>query len=192
MGFRYSAPLIIPEASSAKERITQEEITYLLNAVRTLAAHVDQVTGALGAVETDWTQVNPLSSIVGGNGYRFHCRVGADIAYGAMVNFYNYSATEVQARPARANVFTNAAGGFCATPGGFTAGGWGEFIVGPGVNPGITGMTPGTWYFLDPASLTGQVTAVAPAVPGQVYQNCGVAIKDNILLVGALNSWLVV
>lgn len=192
IGFRYSAPLIIPDASEVKDKDTNQEITYILNAIRTLSAHLDSVTGALSPLITDWPTVAAENSILGNNINKFYCRVAVAIPYGAMVNFYNLSATEVQARPAQADSYLHAACGFCINPGGFAVGDWGEFVVGSGINYGISGMTPGTWYFLDPASALGQVTATQPVAPGQIYQICGIAIRDNALLVGTLNNWLVI
>lgn len=189
--FRYSAPLIIPDTSSIKDKISNEELTYVLNALRTLATHLDSLTGGLSPLPEDWSSIHPIDSIHGNNINKFYAQCASNIGYGAMVNFYNLSPTRVQARPAKASNFAFAAGGFCNTPGGFTAGSFGEFIVGPGVNTGIAGLTPGTWYFLDPTTATGQVTATAPSVAGQVYQNCGLAIRDNCLLMGSLNNWLV-
>lgn len=189
--FRYSSPLVIPDTSQVKDKGTNEELTYVLNALRTLATHLDAVTGALSPLPTDWSSIHPLQSILGNNINKFYALCGANINYGAMVNFYALSATRVQARPAKASGFATAAAGFCNTPGGFTAGSIGEFIVGPGVNTGIGGLTPGQWYFLDPVSVTGQVTATAPSTPGQIYQLCGQAIRNDALLVGALNNWLI-
>ncbi len=51
-------------------------------------------------------------------------------------------------------------------------------------------MTPGNWYFVDPVSTTGQVTATQPSVPGQLVQNVGIAIESDKLLVGSFNSWI--
>jgi hypothetical protein len=192
MGFRYSTALIIPDASDVKDPPVNQELTYILNALRTLATRLDEVTGALSPEEANWPTVSPINSVLGNNINKFYARCASAIGYGAFVNFYNLSATEVQARPARASGFTFAAAGYCVNPAGYAAGDWGEFVVGPGVNYGIGGMTPGNWYFLDPATTTGQVTATAPSVAGQIYQCCGIAIADDILLVGALNNWLVI
>lgn len=189
MAFRYSSPLIIPDTSSLKEDEVRNEVNYIYNALRTLATQLDAVTGALSPVIDSWPTVSPIASILGNNINKFYCRVGVNIPYGAFVNFYNYSGTEVQARPAQANGTAKAAAGFCVTPGGFTAGSWGEFVVGPGVNYAISGMTPGTWYYLDPSSALGQITATQPSTPGQITQQCGIAITDTMLLTGSLNNW---
>ncbi len=188
--FRYSAPLIIPDVSDVKDRITQLEITYIFNALRTLATQLDIATGALSPVQTEWPTVSPITSILGNNTNKFYAICSENIAYGAFVNFQFLSADQVQARNARGNGFARAAGGFCITPGGFTVGQWGEFVVGPGINYGITGMVPGNWYFVDPTSLLGQVTAVQPSIPGQLIQNVGIAIESDKLLVGSFNSWI--
>lgn len=188
--FRYSSPLIIPDQSDAKDRTTQLEMSYVFNALRTMAVQLDRVTGALSPVRTDWPTVDSADSILGNNINKFYCKCGVAIPYGAFVNFYALDATHVQARPAQANGYAKAAGGFCVTPGGFNAGEWGEFVVGPGVNYGISGMTPGNWYFLDPASATGQITAAQPTVAGQLVQICGIAITDKRLLCGSFNNWI--
>lgn len=188
--FRYSAPIIVPDKSDVKDKITLEEITYLLNAVRTLAVHLDDVTGALPPLITDWGSQNPADTVKGNYTNKIYARCSANIAFGAMVNLHFLDATHVQARPAQANGFAKAAAGFCNTPGGFTAGQYGEFIVGPGINSGIGGLTPGNWYFLDPTSASGQVTATQPTTPGQIVQICGIAVTNNQLLVGSLNNWI--
>lgn len=190
--FRYSSPLIIPQASSIKDPVGNEEMTYAFGGLRTLALRIDQVSGVLSPEPDTWPTVSPAASILGNNIYKLFVQCSADIAFGAMVNFHNFSPTKVKARPAKADNFVRAAGGFCVTPGGYTAGEFGEFVVGPGINYGISGLTPGTFYFLDPATATGQVTAVAPSVAGQVYQLVGQAVADNMLLIGALNNWLVI
>lgn len=190
--FRYSSPLIIPVASEVKDPITNTEVGYCFGALRTLALQIDATTGALSPEKAEWPTVNPLNADLGNNIHKFYALCAAPIAFGAMVNFFNFSPTQVKARPAKADVFTNAAGGFCVTQGGHAAGEWGEFICGPGINYGITGLTPGQWYFLDPTSATGQVTATAPSTAGQIYQCIGQAITDKMLRVGALNNWLVI
>lgn len=192
MGFRYSSPLILPDASDTKDAITNQEITYIFNALRTLATRLDETTGALSPEQANWPTVSPINSVLGNNTNKFYAQASADINFGAFVNFHNFTATQVKARPARASNFVFAAAGFCVTPGGVPTGQWGEFVVGPGVNYGIGGMTPGNWYFLDPATTTGQVTASQPVAPGEIIQLCGIAIQDNMLLVGTFNNWLVI
>lgn len=190
VGFRYSSPLIIPDASSIKDADTNTEMTYAFGALRTLALRIDETTGALSPTPDTWGTIPPTDSILGNNTNKFYAICSANIAFGAMVNFTNLSATKVQARPAKADNFANAAAGFCVTPGGFSTGQIGEFVVGPGINFGIAGLVPGTWYFLDPTSASGQVTATAPSVAGQIYQLIGQALTDSTLLVGSLNNWL--
>lgn len=189
-GFRYSSPLIIPDASSIKDNDTNTEMTYAFGALRTLALKIDETTGALSPTPDTWSSIPPTDSILGNNISKFYAVCSTAIAFGAMVNFFNLSATKVQAKPAKADNFANAAAGFCVTPGGFSVGQIGEFVVGPGVNFGIAGLAPGTWYFLDPTSVSGQVTATAPSTAGQIYQLVGQALTDSTLLVGSLNNWL--
>lgn len=190
--FRYSSPLIIPDSSDVKDTLTQQELTYVFNALRTLATQLDAKTGALSPLPDSWPTIHPLNSMLGNNINKIYAQCSTNIGYGAMVNFFNFSPTQVKARPAQASSYTIAAGGFCNNPDGYVAGEWGEFVAGMGVNTGISGLVPGTWYFLDPATLTGQVTPISPAVPGQIYQCVGQAISDTSLIVGSLNNWLII
>ena len=186
--FRYSANLVIPTQSEAKDAGIAQEITYVYNALRSLAAHLDSVTGALSPLKTDWPQLSPTDTIVGGGGYKAYVKAGAAISYGMMVNLYNLDSTHVQAKPAIASTAAGAAIGFCLVPEGVAAGEFGEFICGPGLNYGISGLVPGTWYYLSSSS-AGLVTNVAPVGVGQIRQNCGLAITNSALLVGSLNNW---
>lgn len=189
--FRFSTNLVIPTDSSAKDPITQREITQIFSALKTLATRLDETTGALSLPDTEWPNTSPEISNLGANIYKFYCVASAPIAYGQIVNFHNLTATTVQARPAQANSFTTAAGGYCLQVGGVAMGNFGEFTTGPGLNYGISGMTPGDWYFLSP-SVAGSITAVQPTTPGEVYQLIGQAITDRILQCGAFNNWFVI
>jgi hypothetical protein len=189
-GFRYSTPLVIPDASSVEDHKTFEEINYIFNALRTLAARIDATTGALSPLQSQWPTISPLDSVLGTNTNKFYAITTENISYGAMVNFTNASATTVTARNAKASSASLAAVGYCVTEGGVLAGQWGEFVVGPGLNYGISGMVPGTWYYLSPTSSAGQVTNTKPTTAGQIVQLVGIAITNSKLLVGALNNWI--
>lgn len=188
-GFRYSTNLVIPDASSVKDDIANEEITYILNALRTIATRLDETTGALSPPQTDWPNTSPAIANLGNNIYKFYAYCDAAISFGMFVNFHNLSPTTVAARPAQANGFAGAAGGYCVSPSGVAAGTFGEFQTGPGLNYGISGMTPGNWYFLSPTS-PGLITATQPTTVGQVIQLVGQAITDRILQCGAFTNWL--
>lgn len=190
--FRYSTNLIIPDSSDIKDDVGQKEMTYVFNALRTLATRLDETTGALPPVPADWPNTSPVISNLGNNIYRIYAQCGpTPITYGMFVNFYFATATTVFARPAQANGFITVASGYCIDPNGVAAGAWGEFNVGPGLNYGISGLTPGNWYFLSP-STPGSITATQPVTPGQVIQLVGQAITDRILVTGAFNQWLLI
>jgi hypothetical protein len=189
--FRYSTNIIIPDTSSVKDDIASQEINYIFNALRTLATRIDETTGSLQPPVSDWPNISPVVSDLGNNIYRIYARAGSAITYGQFVNFFNLTPTEIQARPAQANGFTTVASGYCIDPNGVAPGAWGEFNVGPGLNYGISGLTPGNWYFLSPA-VAGSITATQPTTPGQVIQLVGQAITDRILITGAFNNWLLI
>lgn len=189
--YRYSTNLVIPDSSSVKDTIASQEINYLLNGLRTLAARIDETTGALSPPVSDWPNISPVSANLGNNVYKFYAIAASPILFGHFVSFINLSPTQVQAVPAQANGITGVASGFCTDPNGVAAGQWGEFIVGPGINYGIGGLTPGNHYFLSPTS-PGLITATQPTTPGQIIQLCGRAITDRLLLTGSFTNWLLI
>jgi hypothetical protein len=189
--FRYSTNLVIPDTSAVKDAVAQQELTYILTALRTLATRLDETTGSLSPPVADWPNTSPAIANLGNNIYKFYAFCDVAINFGMFVNFHNLSATSVAARPAQANTYLNAAGGYCVDPNGVAAGSWGEFQVGPGLNYGIAGLVPGNWYFLSPFA-PGVVTATQPTTPGQIIQLLGQAVTDRILMCGALNTWLAI
>jgi hypothetical protein len=189
LGQRYSTPIVIPDSSQIDDKRTNDEMNYVLNALRTTVLQLDALTGGLSPLTSNWPTISPLGSVLGNNINKFYALCLTDIAYGAMVNFSNKDATTVYARTAQASSAARGAQGFCVTPGGFTAGTYGEFVVGTGVNYGLNSLVPGTVYYLDPVSVLGQVNASAPVTPGQIKQVVGVAISDTKLLVQGLGVW---
>jgi hypothetical protein len=152
LGQRYSTPIVIPDSSQIDDKRTNDEMNYVLNALRTMALQMDALTGALSPLASNWSTVSALNSVLGNNTNKFYALCLTDIAYGAMVNFTNKDATTVYARTAQASSASRGAQGFCVTPGGFPAGTYGEFVVGTGINYGLNSLTPGTVYYLDPTS----------------------------------------
>lgn len=187
----FSTNIVLPQSSDATEPNARSDINYLIFAARTLALALDSYTGAISPPTTDWPNlvVGAAKSV---SPYRFYALAIENISTGAFVNFSQKNATSVYAAPAQANGAANVAGGFCITPGGVIAGNYGEFIIGPGVNTYLSGLIPGNWYWLSPTSTTGQVQAARPTVAGQIDQNCGLAITNTMLMVGALNNWKVI
>lgn len=189
LGQRYSTPIVIPDSSQIEDTRTNDEMNYVLNAMRTVVLQLDALTGGLSPLTSNWPTISPIASILGNNTNKFYALCLTDIAYGAMVNFTAKDATTVYARTAQASSASRGAQGFCVTPGGFTAGTYGEFVVGSGVNYGLNSLVPGTVYYLDAVSTLGQVNSSAPSTAGQIKQVVGVAISDTRLLVQGLGNW---
>jgi len=186
--FRYSTNIIIPVSSSVKDDSTRLEINQCFDGLRALATRLDEVTGALSDLESQWPDIEPNQSFLGNNLFKIYAQADVDITYGMMVNFHNATASTVKAKPAQADSAANIAAGFYIYDAGVAAGEWGEFICGPGINIGLSGLTPGTWYYTSPSS-AGLITSTNPTTVGQVRQRVGIALTDTDLLVGALNQW---
>jgi hypothetical protein len=103
LGQRYSTPIVIPDSSQIDDKRTNDEMNYVLNALRTMALQMDALTGALSPLASNWSTVSALNSVLGNNTNKFYALCLTDIAYGAMVNFTNKDATTVYARTAQAS-----------------------------------------------------------------------------------------
>ena len=57
----------------------------------------------------------------------------------------------------------------------------GAVILGPGLNTGVVGLTPGSEYFSDPAVPGGVVTPAPTYTTGQICQPVGVAVTATEL-----------
>ena len=187
---QFSTNLILPATVDIDDQKTRDIVQQLTSGIRVLAQNLDLYTGALSPLKTSWLNITPAQSILGNNHYKFYAFAAVAIPYGAFVNFTNYSGTQVQARLAKADIAANIAVGFCLQSLGVGIGEYGEFIVGPGIHNGLSGLTPGAWYYTSPTSVLGQVTLTNPTTVGQIRQRVGMALTDTTLLVGSLNDWV--
>ena len=188
--FRYSSNLVIPLAAENEDNTLRQQLQLIFDALRTLATRIDETTGALSELETDWPQLAPALAFLGNNHFKIYAQADASISNGMMINLHNATTTTVKAKPAIANSSANVATGFYLGD-ALSSGDWGEFPCGPGINSGLSGLTPGTWYYLSPSS-NGLITATKPTTAGQAVQLCGIAISDTQLLTGSFTNWSII
>lgn len=179
---RFSTQLYTQQVSDVKDLQTKQEINQIYSALRNLADQLDKATGSLSPVKTDWS-AQKFSSILGGNSYKIYVKAAVPIAYGQVVNFYN-NAGVLNARLASAATTATRATGICNIPGGIASGDFGEFLCGPGICTGISGMTPGTAYYL--SDTPGTISAAAGTNP----QRLGIALDSTTLLIQSFNGYI--
>jgi hypothetical protein len=183
--FNYSANLIVPVASSVSNSAIADEFSTVFDGLRTLAAHIDEVTGNTTFNPAVYSTIPAGAAILGTNLNRIHVLFPTAAPAGAMINLYN-SAGVLNARLAQANSQTTVAHGFILNS--VAAGSYGEIVLGGGLNT-VGGLSPGVNYFLS-ATGAGQVAPGITTFPGFVYQPCGIAISTNLLFIAALNNWV--
>ncbi|CAM6053467.1 unnamed protein product [Sphagnum tenellum] len=126
------------------------------------------------------------TAILSGNIHRFYCQSTENVAFGALVNLYNFGGA-LRARTADATDNTKPAIGFASQPGGIPNGQIGEVCLVDGVIIGAYGspLTVGSYYYLAVGD-GGGITTVAPSGGGNLVQKVGLALTTTSLLFNAV------
>lgn len=175
----------LPEFEQSKHPELWVELLRMRIALRTMQGALDLYTGALSEDQAYWNQTSPASSVRLQNISRVYAKALENISAGQLVSFTN-SAGELGAQKANATDNTKPCRAFCYTPGGVTSGNYGEFML-MGIVPYLTGMTPGTAYYLSTTS--GQYTTAAPSTVGNIAQEVGYALTSNTLYFNPVLNW---
>lgn len=149
------------------------DITRLYNACKTLAASLDNFTGAIGKQPEDWSQIKETFLRLQ-NMTRLYVIFSENVSSGNMIALYN-NAGVLTARKAGGPSFGGGlARGFVQAP--VTSGQYGEVFLG-GANAYISGMTPGSPYYLS-AGTAGLITGAASS---PYLQEVGFAVSSSVL-----------
>jgi hypothetical protein len=174
----FSLPLTLGNNPDTGDNKLNNALDPLYIAIWNVVAALDEYTGHISPDEVTWSQLGFSRVLSGGMG-KLYAQATVDIPFGSMVRFTNTGVLE--ATFAKADIIDNIATGYCTTPGGVLTGDWGEFTVCQGINSGISGLTPGTIYYLSPFSATGQITSLRPSGSGSIVQQLGWAISSHAL-----------
>jgi hypothetical protein len=126
------------------------------------------------------------TAILSGNVHRFYCQSTENVAFGALVNLYNFGGA-LRVRTADATDNTKPAIGFASQPGGIPNGQIGEICLIDGVIIGAysSSLTIGSYYYLAVGD-GGGITTVAPSGGGNLVQKVGLALTTTSLLFNAM------
>lgn len=169
-----------------KEMIT--EIQNLYNALRVLQTAFQTYCG-IQAFDTDiWNQLSILDTVRTHNLNRLYLPASENIVGGAMVHVFDSGAGVMKFRNANATDNSRQANGFLNVSGGILTGSYGEVILGSGLCPLITGMTPGGRYFL--STTNGLIVNLEPVAAGNIGQYIGYALGASLLYVDINMQWI--
>lgn len=149
-----------PSTSEMKYPDIYSDLLTLINAVKSLQSYLDIYTAA-----------------------RVIATASSAISRGRAVNLYS-SGGSILCRPANATNNTKPCHGFALTD--IDIGSAGE-IQTIGLNQAITGLIPGTVYYL--AITDGLLTATAPIAAGNLVQELGVALAPDSMLYRPAFNW---
>ena len=174
MAYRSSINTGLPNIADPPEPEFFAEFTRIYNAIRNLTVAIDNYTGSQSADPSLYSQTPATSTVLVGNLQRYYVKFSEAATYGQVVNLWNNAGT-VNARLAKASAGYQMHG-WSSLPATIAAGAYGEVILG-GLCTAISGLTPGTTYYL------GNTAGTVASSPGAVSQKVGYAIGTSNLVV---------
>lgn len=170
--FSITLPNNAPDSFSDPQ--VKECYELLQNALQVALQQLLTMTGTQGQDPSVWSTVLPETSLLVNNVRRFYAQAEVAIPYGRLVGFHTVGGI-TKARFADANVGVNIpAQAF--TLSAIAAGAYGEFFLGGGLLPAVTGLVAGSNLYL---AGTGQFSLTAPSLSGTTLQNVGFSPMDK-------------
>lgn len=151
----------------------------LYRAINSLAQYISSSTGNIQYEPAEMAQADQLAKQLDNKFTRVFVQAAVTLAYGKAVTVY-ISGGKLVADLADATDLSKPAVGFVDTPGGITAGGFGEIIYMQGRTAGVSGTTFGAVYYL---STAGNVQSTPPVSTGVINQKVGVGMGSAGLYV---------
>jgi hypothetical protein len=178
----YRSPINLQLPRDTPDNFTEADAKELYQIIQQSAQNlIEGLSKYTGLAQQDsalWSVLTPIQSILSQNHNRLYVQASEAISLGAVVNLYN-NAGVLNARNANATDTTKPAYGWCTTAGGIASGSYGEVSLKMGVCINISGLTVGTRYWL--STTNGLITAIAPAVVGNINQYIGIALSTTQL-----------
>lgn len=164
------------------------EFYKVYTAIHNLERFLSQYAGVDEWATASWTQISIDQTIYDGNLNRWYAKQFEPLSFGQAVAVV-VDAGELKVRKANATNNTKPCVGFVSSNDHtIAAGQFCEVTVGTGLIKGITGMVPGSRYFLSTVDAT--ITNVAPVAAGNIEQVVGLALASNRLLMKLDFAWI--
>lgn len=119
------------------------------------------------------TSINDPTALLANNTHRFYTQATENIAFGALISL-TASLGILAVRNANATDNTKPCDGFCNALAGLSAGQVGEIILTDGLIVSLSGLVPGTRYYL--STIGGTLTTSPPVAAGNLQQSVGIAL----------------
>lgn len=163
------------------------EFWTIYNAIQALQRGINQYAGVIAWPPAEWSQLTPADTLLEQNARRLYIKATEDLGFGSLVNLWN-DAGVLKARLANATTSARPCFAICNTVGGILTDSYGEVSLMAGLSLGVSGLIPGTRYFL--STTPGVLTNVAPVAAGNIEQAVGVALAGNLFFFQADLSWV--
>lgn len=164
----------LPQLPINTDPKVEPDLRDVFNAVRNLA----KLVGQYGGFETPavgYQTPDQAAFTAGVAKQRVYATADEAVSYGAAVHLLDSGG--LHARFANATDDTRPCYGFCNTPGTAAVGEMVEIVLPGNAITSISGLVPGTRYFLD--TTNGTITATAPSVVGNIREVLGIGLNSN-------------
>ena len=174
MATQYSVNLGLDVFPTTTDPDNAFDINRLYNACRSLAIGLDSASGAIGRDPSEWAQTG-TNALRLQNMTRVYVMFSESVIAGNIINLYNNAGVLNARKAGGAALAGGLARGFVIAS--VTSGSYGEVFLG-GANAFISGLTPGTPYYLS----TGTAGLLTPTAPGGgLTQDVGFALSSSVL-----------
>lgn len=171
-------PFSITLPNNAPDSFTDPQVKecyeLLQNAIQVTLQQLMSMTGSQQVDPSLWSTVLPETSILVNNLRRFYAQAEVAIPYGRLVSFHTVGGV-TKARFADANVGV-ALPAQAFSMSAIAAGDYGEFFIGGGLLPSVTGLSAGANLYL---AGSGQFSLTAPSLTGTLLQIVGFSPVDK-------------
>jgi hypothetical protein len=189
----YKSPINLQLPRDTPDNFTEADAKELYQIIQQSAQNLTEgLSKYTGLAQQDpslWSVLAPKDTILSQNHNRLYVKASELIALGAVVNLHNVAGV-INARNANATDTTKPAYGWCTTTGGIASGDFGEVTLKMGCCINISGLTVGTRYWL--STTNGLITAVQPAVSGNIQQYIGIALTTTQLFMDIQPDYITV
>lgn len=168
MSYKSSINTGLPNIPDPPDPAFFAEFSRLYNAIRNLTIALDTYTGTLAADKEFFSATSITSTVRNQNLTRVYVKFGVDITVGKIVNLYDVSGT-LTARLSDASSGKQMHG-WCTIAA--TIGNYGEIML-EGLCTSISGLTPGTIYYL------GNTPGTIATTAGTLSQKLGFALSAS-------------
>ena len=162
--------------------LDEENTKLMMPVYRALASMAQQLSDVTGVTIVPGTDIQDLGSLAQHDGFRtrkLSFEAGENITASRFIHLDNTAGESRIWQASSLNAVNRRAHGVCIEPGGIVSGSRGRVLLFQGLLAGLSGLTPGTVYYL---GASGGILAIPPGA-GSFVQPVGLAVSTSVLAI---------